>query len=381
MQPESAPGAASLERNERIMDQMIEQSVINTRHILRDMPELAGQETATRAAIRNFLRNTSLEVVDRGTWLYAKHWEGAAKTVVIRADHDAVPTPQGPRHLCGHDGHTAALLGLALLLEGRTLGKNVILLFQPAEETGEGAEVCCGLFALEGLNRENACVLGCHNIPGEPLGMALFRRGTFACASCGLEISLTGTPTHAAYPENGRNPSAALARLALELPALAARIEAEFGCMALATVVGLRAGGPSFGVAASEGELWVTLRAAGNAAFEALNAWADEAAKAAAAAEGLDCQLRRMDVFPATENDEALQDALEGAFRAAGVPCRYLEKPFRWSEDFGHYGRFVPACFFGVGAGENAAPLHTEAYAYPDALALPTAELFMTFLQ
>ena len=363
------------------METEIKQLIVEARHRLSALAELSGQERKTRESIKAFLlAHCSLSVVDRGAWLYAKHWEGAARTVVVRADHDAVPTACGPRHLCGHDGHTASLLGLALLLEGRTVGKNVILLFQHAEETGAGGADCCELFALEGLTRENTRMIGCHNIPGEPLGVVLFRRGTFACASCGLDVHLTGSPTHAAYPENGVNPSAALARLALELPAIAARIGEKHHCMTLATVVGMRSGERAFGVAASEGSLWVTLRAETAAAFAELNTRADEAVAGAASGDGLGFEVNREDVFPATENNDALQDALEAACKAQGLAYKYLDVPFRWSEDFGHYGRYVPACFFGVGAGPDTQPLHTEHYAYPDELAPITAELFLRFV-
>jgi metal-dependent amidase/aminoacylase/carboxypeptidase family protein len=103
--------------------------------------------------------------------------------------------------------------------------------------------------------------------------------------------------------------------------------------------------------------------------------------RAAAEAEGLEWGLERVDVFPATENDEALQSALEAACRRAALPYEYLAEPFRWSEDFGCYGTYVPACFFGVGAGPETAPLHTEAYQYPDELAPRTAELFFKLAQ
>ena len=363
------------------MDQETAQQIIESRHALFACAELSGQETKTREYIKLFLHShTSLSIVDRGAWLYAKHDEGAEKTVVVRADHDAVPTVCGPRHLCGHDGHTAALLGLAMLLEGKTIGKNVILLFQHAEETGAGGAECCKLFALENLNPKNACILGCHNIPGEPLGTALFRRGTFACASCGLDVHLSGSPTHAAYPENGLNPSAAVARLAIEIPAIAEQTAKKFNCMSLATVVGMRTGERAFGVAASEGNLWITLRAEKSAAFDELNKRADEAVHAAAAVDRLRLTVEREDVFPATENNDTLQDALERVCKAGGIPYKYLDVPFRWSEDFGHYGSYVPACFFGIGAGPDTPPLHTEAYCYPDTLAPITASLFLRFL-
>ena len=364
------------------MEENTSRLITEARHALWALAERSGEERRTQAYIKEFLRaHTSLQLSDPGGWLYAKHNEGAERTVVLRADHDAVPTAEGARHLCGHDSHTAALLGLALLLEGQKVGKNVILLFQHAEETGAGAAECCELFAREGLTRDNACVLGCHNIPGEPLGTALFRRGSFACASCGLEIGLEGSPTHAAYPENGVNPTAAAARLALELPAIAEETARRFGCMALATIVGLRIGERAFGVAAARGQLWATLRAERQEAFDALNARADRAVREIAEAEGLRWSLDRQEVFPATVNDDALQSAVERACAAAELPFRYLDRPFRWSEDFGHYGVCLPACFFGVGAGEQTAPLHTADYRCPDALAPKTAELFLALLR
>ena len=363
------------------MEQAVVERIIEARQALHGLAELPGEERRTRAYIRDFLRrHTTLTVIDRGSWLYAKHDEGAGTTTVLRADHDAVPTPAGPRHLCGHDGHTAALLGLALLLEGRVLWQNVILLFQPAEETGAGGVLCSELFALEGLDRNSARIIGCHNIPGEPLGTLLFRHGTFACASCGVELLLHGSPAHAAYPETGVNPSAAAARLALLLPKLARRTAERFGCMCLATVVGLRSGERAFGVAAAEAALWATLRAEQPEAFERLNGETDRAVREIAAAEGLRWELRRLDVFPATVNDEALQGEVERICLARGLPFRFLELPFRWSEDFGHYGRFLPACFFGVGAGVDTPPLHTGDYAYPDALAPRTAELLLALI-
>ena len=364
------------------MDEKTVQLLHETRHALWNLAERSGEERQTQVYIKQFLReNTDLQIVDRGAWLYVKHDEGAARTVVVRADHDAVPTADGACHLCGHDGHTTALLGLACLLKGRMIGKNVILLFQHAEETGFGAPECCELFALEHLTPENTRMIGCHNIPGEPLGTVLLRHGTFACASCGVDVHLIGHPTHAAYPENGVNPAAAAARLALELPAIAADVGRKYGCMALATIVGMRIGERAFGVAASDARLWVTIRAEKGAAFDELNRRTDDAVRQAAEAEGLVCSIDRVDVFPATENDDALLKAMEDCCVRDGQAYKYRDVPFRWSEDFGWYGKYVPACFFGVGSGPETAPLHTEAYQYPDALAPQTAEIFLRFVE
>ena len=133
---------------------------------LHDCPELSGRETATLAAIADFLsRHTTLRLERRDGWLLATHWEAdGLPGIGFRAETDAIPTGDPPeaagaggdvccgggvrhgggaRHGCGHDGHCAILCGVALALEGRRFGKNVCLIFQGAEETGEGAKNIC----------------------------------------------------------------------------------------------------------------------------------------------------------------------------------------------------------------------------------------------
>gem|GEM_PF-2772766 len=272
------------------------------RQRLHAMPELACEEVKTKAFIIDFLRaHTSMEVHDMGRWLFAAHFEQAGETVAFRADFDAVPTESGgAAHRCGHDGHTAALLGLALLLEGKKVGRNVILLFQHAEEVGFGAPECCRLFELEHIDK----MYGCHNIPGEQMGRVLLRKGTFACASCGLEIKFIGKPTHAAYPENGVNPTPAVSRLALALPQMAEEIEKRGGAMTIATIVGMYTGEKAFGVAAAQGALYATLRSENGACLEELLNSAKTEAQKLADEYGLQLSIGLYDKFPATVNTD-----------------------------------------------------------------------------
>ena len=308
-----------------------------------------------------------------GAWLYAKHDEGAGETIVFRADFDAVRSGECVRHVCGHDGHTASLLGLALLLENRTLGRNIILLFQHAEETGVGGFECERLFELEKAD----AVIGCHNIPLRPLGTVLLKSGTFACASCGYEINMKGKPTHAAYPENGINPARSLAKLAMYVEDAARDISKRHSCMTLATVVGMRVGDEAYGVAASEGSVFVTLRSEKSEALDELVRVTGEAAERLSIEAGLEYSIKVHDPFPATVNNIKLLFEAEEVLKKEKLPYIYLEEPFRWSEDFGHYTKFAPALFIGIGSGEHTAPLHTEGYEYPDELAPITAELFI----
>lgn len=356
-----------------MLDKEEKDLIIKARHELHALAEPSLQEKKTKEYLIDFIKgHTSLRICDMGRWFYAVKDEGADETYAVRADFDAVDVNGCARHLCGHDGHSAALLGLALLINRYKTGRNVILLFQHAEETGEGAEECLGLFDREKVK----AVFGAHNIPGEPLGTVLLKRGTFACASCGMEIRMQGRPTHAAYPENGVNPTGALAALTLRLGELAEDISEKYSCMTLATTVGLNAGGRAFGVAASEGSLCVTLRSERTEALNELVERTGEEASSLAKKHGLGMTEALFDVFPATVNDAELVSHLEKTCVKYSKEHRFLAVPFRWSEDFGHFRKRAKAAFFGVGSGENTAPLHTEDYEYPDECAVKTAEFF-----
>ena len=248
--------------------------------------------------------HTTLELLPCGKGFYCAHREDAPQkpAIALRADFDALATPDGgAAHLCGHDGHAASLCAAALEPEGKTVGRNVFLLFQPAEETGAGAGPCCELFQTEHMDE----IYGAHNLPGFPAGVVFTRPGTFACASGG-----------------------------------------------------------------------VTLRAEHNVDPEKLRTSVLGCAKALCEEAGLGFSFEEQDVFPATENDGACADkvlSLTGG--------RVLNVPMRWSEDFGHYLLHIPGAFFGIGAGEHHAPLHTARYEYPDSLLEPTANAFWALIQ
>lgn len=349
---------------------------------LHAVPELSGQEARTRARLMAFLAAyTSLECFPLAGGLAAAHREAAdAPAIAVRADMDAIPGTDGPFHGCGHDGHSAILALLALLLEGQTLGRNVLLLFQDAEETGAGAAPLCeALLRRERVDR----ILGFHNLPGNPLGTALLRPGVFACASEGLTLRLAGVQAHAAYPGQGKNPLPPLCETVAALPALTVRVRAAAGAGAdellLATPVGLSGGGARFGVAAGDGALHLTLRSTRLTLLQALEA--EITAFVQARADGMALTLSRQDVFPDTANDPALAARAEQLLLSQGLPCRRLEAPMRWSEDFGHFAGRIPALYLGIGAGVDCAPLHTPGYAFPDALLEPAAAILLALVE
>ena len=347
--------------------------ITELRRTLAGCAEISGHEIKTRKLLIDFLQeNTSLEIHPCGDGFYAAHIENnpGKPAIALRADYDALAMPDGSaKHLCGHDGHAAALCGAALHAEGKTFDRNIFFLFQPAEETGYGAPGCCELFDHETVDE----IYGLHNLPGLPMGQITTRPGTFACASRGVTLEFHGKPTHAAYPENGISPAEAIAGLLSSLPALST--PDNFSGMTLCTVIGMHMGEKAFGAAAADAEVWLTLRAEHDKDLLQLEEGILQHSEQLADKYGLMFSYEIQDVFPSTENDPACaQKVLDLCYGTL------LETPMRWSEDFGHYLKKCPGAFFGIGAGENHPPLHTENYEYPDELLPYAVEAFVKLM-
>ena len=360
------------------MQQKIIERVRTLRAELHSLAELSGQEHKTKAHLEKFLQqNTTLQIDDRGAWFCALHQEPSAReTIAFRADMDAVPVADGgAAHLCGHDGHSAVLAGLGLLLEGMWLGKNIVLIFQHAEETGEGARACCR--ALEDYRVSS--IYAFHNIPGWPAGTVLLRSGTFACASMGMMLTFSGVPSHAAYPENGVNPGYAAARVMAALPKLLQKTQKQG--LTMATLIGSQIGAKAFGTAAGRAEVWLTLRAWHEADMLALRQAIEQTARDEARQDGVAFSCALCDVFPATVNDNAMLAALERVCRQADLACIDVAEPFRWSEDFGCYGSMARAVLVGIGAGESWPQLHTPDYCFNDEIIPQGLRLFFALAQ
>ena len=376
--------------------------ITGLRHTLHRNAELSGTEHKTKAILMDFLRaHTDFTVTDRGAWFYAFRGaaapaDDAASTaapafpaaadfeapaakppIAIRADMDALPIPEtcslpyasedpAVSHRCGHDGHSAALCGLALALTGQPLPRDVYLIFQHAEETGAGARICAELLSEKGIRE----IYAFHNLNGYPLGRIVLRRGQTQPASVGRTISFTGAPAHASAPEQGKSPARAVAELCLYTNEL---LQRPHRGMLLATVVNLNVGTKDFGVAPGAGELSVTERAEYEEEMDALDQALCEKARQLAARDGLTVSFSESDRFPATVNDDSCVClVMNAAAHVTGAPAIEMGAMWRASEDFGWYTKRCPGAIFYIGSGEDHPALHTEDYDFPDEI-LPTA--------
>lgn len=339
---------------------------------LHNTPEHSGKEIKTKTIIRDFLKEyTDLEVLDYKGGIIAHYDCGCGQnTIAFRADFDAVALPDGTAaHLCGHDGHTAVLLGVALTLERIKPKRDVLLIFQPAEETGEGAKAMADILNCYPV----AEIYGAHNLPGFEFGKVYTRLDTFSCASCGMIFTINGKPAHAAYPEYGASPMKAVTELfnAIEESQTGNRFDKG----TFATLIGCNVGQKAFGTAAEKAEVWVTVRARTEKSFTRIKEYLEYVVKKVCEIDDLSYSIEIQDAFPATVNDKTCAQKI--LKRCDG---ELLREPMRWSEDFGHFlNKHVPGAFFGVGVG-NCPALHTMDYEYPDELLEHQLNAFINLL-
>lgn len=367
------------------MDDAFWDEIVTFRHDLHAHPELSGREVGTKQRIQGFLSShTSLAAEDHGSWLSARFCpegtEGVAP-IAFRADMDALPidetislpygsTVPGVAHKCGHDGHMAALVAAACLMEhDAAIRRPVYLVYQPAEETGEGGHACAAWLASQGVRE----VYAFHNLSGHEEGAVMVREGMTQPASCGLTFAFEGKGAHAGTPELGRSPAPALARLQLAAEKLT---DDGAGKLCFATTVGITAGNHDFGIAPGTGMISFTLRAGKDEDLLRMAETLKKEAQALAELFGLAVSWKICDAFPATVNDGCCAARVRICARALGFAAEELKEPWRPSEDFGWYGQLMPAALFYIGNGEAWPPPHDPAYDFNDAVLPVAAKMF-----
>jgi amidohydrolase len=355
--------------------------LIALRRALHRLAEQSGRERKTAARLTDEIGHlTPDSIVDRlGGHGLAAVFEGSnpGPTVLLRADMDALPIDEyltvdhgsvnpGVAHKCGHDGHMAIVIGVAqCIARARPKCGRLVVLFQPSEETGEGAAAVIGDPAFESCRPDVA--LAVHNLPGYALGRVVIRPGPFACASRGLTIELMGVTSHAAQPEHGRSPALAVARI-IEAWSRAGQLSADFDQSVQATVVHAAVGRRAFGTTPGDGRVMVTLRAATDEMIEKVGAELRSVGRRIGEGYGLTVEFSQDEPFPATVNDPQVVDVIVETARALGHDIEQPPCPFAWSEDFGHFGAICPSALVGLGAGSGVPALHNPMYDFPDAL-------------
>ncbi len=355
--------------------------------------ELSGNEKNTSSLIATELSKYNPTILYRhvgGYGIIAVYENGHdGPTVLFRADMDALPIKETAdteyrsltdtaSHSCGHDGHSAVLIGLAKHLnENPPVKGKVILLFQPAEETGKGALRMVESEIIKELKPD--MVFAFHNIPEYPINSVILKNNTFASASKGMIIKLKGETSHAAEPEKGNNPSQAMADIITFLNKDHQQTH-EFRDFILLTIIHARLGEVAFGTSPGNAEVMVTLRTFRNEDMETLQQRIVEFAEKRAEKDGLQIEFEYVEEFPATENHYVPVDLIRNAATKLDLQIIEKDSPFKWSEDFGWFTIKHSGALFGIGSGVNHPVLHDSRYDFPDEIIETAINLFTNLI-
>ncbi|MCZ7646680.1 MAG: amidohydrolase [Planctomycetota bacterium] len=360
---------ASLEKAREIEPELVEIRRDFHRH-----PEIGFQEIRTGGKVAEFCERLGLKVL-----------RGAAKTGVIaelnpeksgpvlglRADMDALPiheendvpyrsTLDGKGHMCGHDAHTAMLMGAAKLMTGckDRIPFRVRFFFQPAEEVPDGGAVkLIDEGHLMGVDE----MYGLHVNPQLPTGTLGLKDGPTMASMDRFELLVEGVGGHGAMPSHARDPIVTAAEIVMALQTIVARRVDPLE-PAVVTVGKIEAGN-AFNVIPPRCTLVGTARSLSREVWEPLPGWVESIAQGIARAHGLDAKLEYQRGTPVLNNTKGSTDKLGASFRRLGGKEQRI-KATMGGEDFAYYLEKVPGCFGFLGAGDGT-PSTAQCFHHP----------------
>ncbi len=364
--------------------------LIKLRRDLHATPELSDNEQQTARRITHFFHQFRPDelISPLGSNGIAFLFDSGrpGPTVAFRCELDAIPIQEendfayrskipGVSHKCGHDGHMAIMAGFGHLISlDRPKQGRIILIFQPAEETGQGAVAVVEDPKFKNFSAD--FVFALHNLPGYPLGAVLLKPGTINCASRGMIVRLAGRASHAAWPEDGLSPASPMCDLIealAKLPSSAALNQ----FYSKVTVVHARLGDPAFGLSPGYAEVMATLRSETDHGLSILVERAVGLVKDKAAGANLGYEISWAEAFVASSNDPVACEIVQKASIAAGAEVISLDAALPVSEDFGQFSARIPGAMFGLGAGEKSTSLHQADYDFPEKLIEIGSNVFM----
>ena len=376
--------------------------VLAWRRDIHQHPELSNRESRTAELVANHLRSLGMEVrtgVAHTGVVGVLRGGKPGPVVALRADMDALPVTEevdlpfaskvrttyngqdvGVMHACGHDTHTAMLMGVAEVLAGMRadLPGTVKFIFQPAEEgapTGErgGAELMIEEGALD--DPKPTAIFGLHVLPF-PAGEIRYRAGGIMASADGLRIVVRGRQTHGGQPWNGIDPIVVASQIVLGLQTITSR-QVDLTAGAAVITVGAINGGIRSNIIPDSVVMLGTIRTFDTAVRNDIHQRVRRTAESIAQSAGATAQVVIDTSTAVTYNDPALMEQTLPALRAAaGAGHVTLGQPVTPAEDFSRYQQRIPGVFFFLGITPpgsdpaKVAPNHSPRF-FADEAALP----------
>ena len=355
-------------------------SIIETRHYLHRNPELSGEERETAALVAQQLRQWGIEdiqidIAGHGVTGILRGKDADAPMLALRADMDALPIHEtsalpyasckpGIMHACGHDGHTATLLGTAAILAElqEQLPRSVKFIFQPAEETTGGADAMVAAGVLEGVG----AIVALHGWPHLEIGKIGIRPGPMMASADIFDITIKGKGGHAAYPHTTIDPIVIGSQIVTAFQTIASRAISPLDSVVV-SVTQFHAG-TAYNVIPGTADLRGTVRTLSNAVRIQIPEQMERIANGICAAFGAECEFHYASGTPVVVNDTGLISQIEaiGAAVLGQENVVYLETPTMGAEDFAFYLAHVPGAMFRLGVGKEVSALHTPTYNFSD---------------
>ena len=352
--------------------------IYDDRHALHRIPELELELPKTQDYLKQALSGLSCRVFSPiGSALCAWFDFGSDSAIAFRADMDALPisektgapyasTHPGIMHACGHDGHMAILLELARRLDGKkSLPHNVLLIFQPGEESPGGAQAICDTGVLETYGVKT--VFGLHLWPGLEKGRVFSRRNELMARSSEVTLDLYGKSAHIAKAAEGAD--ALMAGAEFYTRAMEMERQIPTGVFRLLKFGKFHSGTVRNALSAHT-HLEGSLRAFQDDVFEAMARSLREMAAEVETKYGCSAKLHIAEGYPAVMNPGELYDAVQ-----AITPIQALAEPCMTSEDFSCYQKRVGGMFFFLGLGDTPA-LHADTFDFDESILLKGADFF-----
>ena len=362
----------------------LEKKVIKYRRDLHQIPELSFDLPETNAYVRDVLCGFSCSIHEIAVSGIVAFFDfGKEESVCFRGDMDGLPIQEvsnaaykskhdGKMHACGHDAHTAGLLGFAEVLdnlksENFSAGYNAVLLFQPAEETIDGALKVCNEGFFEKYNIRY--IFGVHNWPTLPKGQISSIPGPMMAISASIDVDFDGVSAHCGEPEKGCDALLAAARFINEI------YDYNENCIDEKSIIrfGKLTSGNVRNAISSKSTLLGTIRAFQQETWHKLVEEMNRIAERIQSDLGVKVKVDVIRYHPAVINNPALYEHIIPYIEELGY--KELEKPVMIAEDFSFFQEQVPGIFFFLGTGSGI-PLHSNNYDMDDTIIMQAVKLF-----